>query len=144
MALSGMEIDGIIAHLCSLKGGYCHLEADVIGALCQQVREEFDKYPMLLELSAPINVCGDVHGQFEDLLRIFEACGWPSKHNYLFLGDYVDRGKKSLETISLLFAYKLRYPNQMHLLRGNHECASINKIYGETTYHRHISISIYL
>ncbi|XP_023172641.1 serine/threonine-protein phosphatase PP-Y [Drosophila hydei] len=130
MALSGMEIDGIIAHLCSLKGGYCHLEADVIGALCQQVREEFDKYPMLLELSAPINVCGDVHGQFEDLLRIFEACGWPSKHNYLFLGDYVDRGKKSLETISLLFAYKLRYPNQMHLLRGNHECASINKIYG--------------
>ncbi|ALC42158.1 PpY-55A [Drosophila busckii] len=85
---------------------------------------------MLLEVAAPLNICGDLHGQFEDLLRIFAACGTPPTTRYLFLGDYVDRGKQSLETICLLFAYKVRYPQHVHLLRGNHECASINKLYG--------------
>ncbi|TDG50185.1 hypothetical protein AWZ03_003401 [Drosophila navojoa] len=130
MILTEEDIDGIISQLCGLKAGYCELEADVLAALCERVREEFAQSPMLLEMDGPINVCGDLHGQFEDLLRIFEVCGWPPKHCYLFLGDYVDRGKKSLETMTLLFAYKLRYPRRMHLLRGNHECASINKIYG--------------
>ncbi|KAL0197809.1 hypothetical protein M9458_006349, partial [Cirrhinus mrigala] len=64
----------------------------------------------------------DVHGQYYDLLRLFD--------NYLFLGDYVDRGKQSLETICLLLAYKVKYPENFFLLRGNHECASINRIYG--------------
>jgi serine/threonine-protein phosphatase PP1 catalytic subunit len=86
--------------------------------------------PMLLPLEAPLKVCGDIHGQFHDLLRIFEHCGSPPTANYLFLGDYVDRGKKSIETVCLLFAYKVRYPENFFLLRGNHESPSICRIYG--------------
>jgi len=71
-----------------------------------------------------------VHGQYYDLLRLFEYGGYPPESNYLFLGDYVDRGRQSLETICLLLAYKIKYPENFFLLRGNHECASINRIYG--------------
>ena len=86
--------------------------------------------PVLLELEAPIKICGDVHGQFYDLLRILEFGGYPPDANYLFLGDYVDRGKQSLETICLLLAYKIKYPENFFMTRGNHECSSINRIYG--------------
>ena len=63
-------------------------------------------------------------------MRLFEYGGFPPESNYLFLGDYVDRGKQSLESICLLLAYKIKYPENFFLLRGNHECASINRIYG--------------
>jgi len=86
--------------------------------------------PIFIELESPIKICGDIHGQYYDLLRLFEYGGYPPEANYLFLGDYVDRGKQSLETICLLLAYKIKYPENFFLLRGNHECASINRIYG--------------
>lgn len=85
---------------------------------------------MLLELEAPLKICGDVHGQYSDLLRLFEYGGFPPQANYLFLGDYVDRGKQSLEVICLLLCYKIQYPNNFFILRGNHEAAGINRIYG--------------
>ncbi|KAF1740985.1 hypothetical protein MXB_3087 [Myxobolus squamalis] len=93
-------------------------------------REIFLSQSNLLELEAPIKICGDVHGQYFDLLRMFENGGLPPESNYLFLGDYVDRGKQSLETICLLLSYKIKYPENFFLLRGNHESASINRIYG--------------
>ena len=85
---------------------------------------------MFLEIQAPITVCGDTHGQYTDLLRLFEVGLHPPATNYLFLGDYVDRGKQSIETIALLLAYKIKNPVNFFLLRGNHECGSINRIYG--------------
>ncbi|XP_078589975.1 uncharacterized protein LOC144870093 [Branchiostoma floridae x Branchiostoma japonicum] len=83
-------------------------------------------------ISHPIfsTVPGDIHGQYTDLLRLFEYGGFPSEVNYLFLGDYVDRGKQSLETICLLLAYKIKYPENFVLSRENHKDASINWING--------------
>ena len=86
--------------------------------------------PIFLELDSPINICGDIHGQYYDLLRLFDYGGEPPFANYLFLGDYVDRGKNSLETICLLLAYKIKYRENFFILRGNHESENINKIYG--------------
>ncbi|THG18420.1 hypothetical protein TEA_023764 [Camellia sinensis var. sinensis] len=83
-----------------------------------------DNLPHSLDLK------GDIHGQYPDLLRLFEYGGFPPDSNYLFLGDYVDRGKQSIETICLLLSYKIKFPDNFFLLRGNHECASINRIYG--------------
>ena len=83
-------------------------------------------HPLPLPPSSP----GDIKGQYYDLLRLFENGGFPPEPNYLFLGNYVDHGRQSLETICLLLAYKIKYPENFFLLRGNHECASINRIYG--------------
>lgn len=98
--------------------------------LCQTAKEVFLSQPILLELESPIKICGDIHGQYYDLLRLFEYGGYPPESNYLFLGDYVDRGKQSLETICLLLSYKIKYPENFFMTRGNHECSSINRIYG--------------
>jgi len=106
------------------------LPTNVVTALCTKVREVFMDQEMMIEVDAPINLCGDIHGQFHDLLRVFECTGFPPQANYLFLGDYVDRGKKSLETILMLFAYKIKFPENFFLLRGNHESPSICRIYG--------------
>ncbi|KAG7272678.1 hypothetical protein CRUP_008506 [Coryphaenoides rupestris] len=129
-----LNIDSIIQRLLEVKGSRpgknVQLTENEIRGLCLKSREIFLSQPILLELEAPLKICGDVHGQYYDLLRLFEYGGFPPESNYLFLGDYVDRGKQSLETICLLLAYKVKYPENFFLLRGNHECASINRIYG--------------
>lgn len=84
----------------------------------------------MLELHCPINIVGDIHGQYSDLLRIFEMGGFPPESNYLFLGDYVDRANQGVEVLCLLMCYKLRFPETFFMLRGNHECASLTRIYG--------------
>lgn len=86
--------------------------------------------PVVLELNPPLIIVGDIHGQFFDLLRIFRTCGDPSKTNYLFLGDYVDRGPQSINVICLLLLYKIRYPFNFFILRGNHESFLLNREYG--------------
>ncbi|EEQ36507.1 putative serine threonine-phosphatase PP-Z1 [Clavispora lusitaniae] len=106
------------------------LKNEEISLICAKAREIFLSQPSLLELSSPVKVVGDVHGQYSDLIRIFTKCGFPPSTNYLFLGDYVDRGKQSLETILLLLCYKIKYPENFFLLRGNHECANVTRVYG--------------
>ncbi|KAG4211445.1 hypothetical protein ERO13_A02G105000v2 [Gossypium hirsutum] len=127
-------LDNIIRRLLGTKNGRTTKQVQLTEAeikqLCAASKECFLSQPNLLELEAPIKICGDVHGQFSDLLRLFEYGGYPPTANYLFLGDYVDRGKQSIETICLLLAYKIKYKENFFLLRGNHECASINRIYG--------------
>jgi len=130
----GLEVDEVIDKCLEAKGGkpgkLVQIPEAQVKALCTAVRSVFLDQNSLLELEAPLKICGDVHGQYHDLLRLFEYGGCPPESNYLFLGDYVDRGKQSLETIILLFAYKTKYPENFFLLRGNHECASITRIYG--------------
>ena len=127
------QVDQIISKLLSpatQKKGVAGLSATELAFLMDTSMEILKSQPALLELEAPIQIVGDVHGQFTDLLRLFENCGFPPDANYLFLGDYVDRGKNGLEVIVLLLAYKVKYPENFFLLRGNHECPSINRIYG--------------
>lgn len=133
--IGDIDVDSILDKLLTVRkrhpsGQIVQLPPETLNAICGHVRQTFMNQPMLIELEAPLNLCGDVHGQYHDLLRIFEHGGFPPESNYLFLGDYVDRGKKSLETICLLFAYKLKYPENFFLLRGNHESPSICRIYG--------------
>lgn len=106
------------------------LKNSEIARICHMAREMFLSQPSLLELSPPVKIVGDVHGQYADLLRLFTKCGFPPSANFLFLGDYVDRGKQSLETILLLLCYKIKYPENFFLLRGNHECANVTRVYG--------------
>ncbi|KAF8982080.1 serine/threonine protein phosphatase Pzh1 [Haplosporangium bisporale] len=104
-----MDMDDIISRL--LDAGYSGkiaknicLRNNEIVYICQTAREIFLSQPALIELNAPVKIVGDIHGQYTDLLRMFEMCGFPPSANFLFMGDYVDRGKMSLETILLLLA----------------------------------------
>jgi len=133
-AAADFNIDAVIDKLLAVRGArpgkQVQLTEQEIKSICIHARDVFMQQPILLELEAPIKICGDIHGQYYDLLRLFEYGGFPPEANYLFLGDYVDRGKQSMETICLLLAYKIKYPENFFILRGNHECASINRIYG--------------
>lgn len=128
-------INDYIRRLIAVKSKSCAsrpfcLSNAEISTICQAATSVFMAQPVFLELGTPVKVVGDVHGQFSDLMKIFDLCGMPPKSNYLFLGDYVDRGKQSLETIMLLLCLKIRFPENVFLLRGNHECASVTKVYG--------------
>ena len=129
-----MDVDSIIEKLLSVRGNkpgkQVDLKEEEIKFLIEKSSQIIKDQKMLVDLEAPLHVCGDIHGQYYDLLRIFEHCGYPGEYNYLFLGDYVDRGKQSLETVSLLLAYKIKYPTKVTLLRGNHESSVTNRIYG--------------
>ena len=111
---------------------------ELIASLATECVKILQQQPIILNVRAPVKVFGDIHGQYQDLMRFFDLWGMPSEdingdieaYDYLFLGDYVDRGSHSLETICLLMALKVKYPNQIHLLRGNHEDRWINNAFG--------------
>jgi serine/threonine-protein phosphatase PP1 catalytic subunit len=129
-----LNLESVIEQCLEVKGAKAGKMVNVaegqLKALCSSMREIILAQNTLLEVEAPLKICGDIHGQYHDLLRLFEYGGFPPDSNYLFLGDYVDRGKQSLEVIVLLFAYKIKFSENFFCLRGNHECASITRIYG--------------
>lgn len=133
--IESMDLDDYITRLIDaayagkVTKGVCLKNAEIT-AICAAAQEIFLSQPALLELDAPVKIVGDIHGQYPDLIRLFEMSGAPPSANFLFLGDYVDRGKQSLETILLLLCYKLKYPENFFLLRGNHECANVTRVYG--------------
>jgi serine/threonine-protein phosphatase PP1 catalytic subunit len=129
-----VNVDDIISTLLEVRtakpGKLVKLRESEILGLVRTVKTIFLEQPMLVEVTSPVKVCGDIHGQYYDMLRLFEYGGMPPESSYLFLGDYVDRGRQGIETICLLFALKIKYPSKIFILRGNHESASITRIYG--------------
>ena len=129
------------------KNGKCYeikFTENEIKDIIDKVSPILEKEPSLLHITSPIYICGDIHGQFYDLLTLFEIFSTPQKKKFLFLGDYVDRGKQSLECLLLLLCFKIKYPNNIFLLRGNHESEPINKQYGFfDECRRRLSIRIY-
>jgi len=129
-----MDIDSVIERLLAVKGSrpgsIVQLSDKEAFSLVTESQRIVEDQPVMLEVPAPLQIVGDIHGQYPDLLRLFEFRGMPPDANYLFLGDYVDRGPNGLECMFLLMALKIKYPTQVWLLRGNHECAAINRIYG--------------
>ncbi|KAL3093445.1 hypothetical protein niasHT_027452 [Heterodera trifolii] len=125
-------VDALIAKLSrtTLEQFTSEVSAQDIHKLCDITVSVLQQQSMLIRLQPPVVLCGDIHGQFRDLLRIFKTMGFPPDKKYLFLGDYVDRGTQSLETMVLLFCYKVKYPDSVILLRGNHECSNMNRAYG--------------
>ena len=116
-----------------------NLKPEHIIMLCDFAEDIISKQPMVLNVKAPLKIFGDIHGQFTDLMTFFNLYGVPHEngerkdiehYDYVFLGDFVDRGSHSLETICLLLALKVVYPEQVHLIRGNHEDSQINLNFG--------------
>lgn len=112
-----------------------------VKALCEKVsnKYQFNKFQAKEILSqesnvqpvkCPVTVCGDIHGQFHDLMELFKIGGKSPDTNYLFMGDYVDRGYYSVETVTLLVALKVRFRERITILRGNHESRQITQVYG--------------
>jgi len=99
-------------------------------ALCRIVKSILVEDSNVARVPAPVTVCGDVHGQFHDVLELFKTGGEIPHTSYIFMGDFVDRGYYSLETLTLLLLMKARYPSNITLLRGNHESRAITQIYG--------------
>ncbi|KAF1794632.1 Serine-threonine protein phosphatase, N-terminal [Phytophthora cactorum] len=152
MASSGLEpidVDSIIEKLLSVRGArpgkQVNLSETEIRGLCLHAREVFLAQPILVELEAPIKICGiragtssltlflraagDIHGQYYDLLRLFEYGGFPRTPTTCF-SDYVDRGKQSLETICLLLAYKIKYPENFFILRAPLQHQALEDLHG--------------
>nr|XP_013810590.1 PREDICTED: uncharacterized protein LOC106494814 [Apteryx mantelli mantelli] len=106
------------------------LSESQVRSLCEKAKEILTKESNVQEVRCPVTVCGDVHGQFHDLMELFRIGGKSPDTNYLFMGDYVDRGYYSVETVTLLVALKVRYPERITILRGNHESRQITQVYG--------------
>ncbi|XP_075590998.1 uncharacterized protein LOC142597865 [Dermatophagoides farinae] len=120
------DIDQIISTLrkCEL------IPEESVKTLCITAETLLRSEPNVINIQTPVTICGDIHGQFYDLIELFCVGGDVQDTNYLFLGDFVDRGFYSIESFLLLLAYKVRYPSRVTLLRGNHESRQITQVYG--------------
>lgn len=107
-----------------------HLPEPDLKKLCNYVKSILIEESNVQPVASPVTVCGDIHGQFHDLLQLFKTGGEMPKTRYIFMGDFVDRGYNSLETFTYLMLLKARYPEHIILLRGNHESRQITQIYG--------------
>lgn len=117
------------AWLAKLSRGTPLSETEV-KALCDKARDCLMNESNVQPVSVPVTVCGDIHGQWHDLMELYRIGGSAPDTNYLFMGDYVDRGYYSVETVSMLVCLKVRYPDRIYILRGNHESRQITQVYG--------------
>eukprot|EP01017_Pseudomicrothorax_dubius_P027791 TRINITY_DN3244_c0_g2_i1.p1 TRINITY_DN3244_c0_g2~~TRINITY_DN3244_c0_g2_i1.p1 ORF type:complete len:303 (-),score=55.18 TRINITY_DN3244_c0_g2_i1:185-1093(-) len=113
----------------TLRGAGCLTERD-LRLVCERVKEILIEESNVQPVIAPVTVCGDIHGQFFDLLELFRTGGEIPQTNYIFIGDFVDRGWNSVETFEYLLCLKAKYPGHITLLRGNHESRQITTAYG--------------
>jgi len=121
-----MDIDWCIAEVTK---GNC-LPERIFKSLCDICMEILAEESNVQPVETPVNICGDIHGQFYDVLKLFTVGGSLPETSYIFIGDYVDRGYHSIETMQLLLCYKAKYPGRITLLRGNHESRAITQFYG--------------
>jgi len=119
------DIDLLISHL-NLEGA---LSQELLLDIVKRASDLFASEPNLMKLNDPLTVVGDIHGQYFDLVKLIEVGGAPSDTQYIFLGDYVDRGSFSIEVVATLFSIKIKYPKRLRMLRGNHECRQMTTFF---------------
>ncbi|OQR94791.1 serine/threonine-protein phosphatase ppe1 [Achlya hypogyna] len=122
-------MDGPDMWIANLREGKILTELQ-LKMVCEMVKEILVEESNVQAVSSPVTVCGDIHGQFYDLLELFRVGGELPTTNYVFMGDFVDRGNNSVETFELLLCLKARYPDRITLLRGNHESRQVTQVYG--------------
>lgn len=127
--LSGQEAIARDAQITQLSDCKVLTEDEVV-ELAAKCKELLQQEANVTHVRAPVVVVGDTHGQFHDLMEIFKIAGKAPDTNYLFLGDYVDRGYYSVETVCMVIALKVRYPSRIVMIRGNHESRQITQVYG--------------
>ncbi|KAL4461075.1 hypothetical protein ABPG74_016547 [Tetrahymena malaccensis] len=125
--MGALDIDGYLENL--KKGKYCLPERD-LRRICEKVKELLAEESNVQPVNSPVNICGDIHGQFFDVLELFRKGGDLPENKYIFIGDFVDRGHNSVETIEYLLCLKAKYPQCITLLRGNHESRQTTQAYG--------------
>ncbi|KAI9261231.1 Metallo-dependent phosphatase-like protein [Helicostylum pulchrum] len=121
-----MDIDACIESIKECK----YLSENDMRQVCNKLKEILAEESTVVPVNAPVTLCGDIHGQFYDLIKIFEVGGDLPNTSYIFMGDFVDRGRYSLETLTLLLLYKIKYPDRITLTRGNHESRNVTRVYG--------------
>jgi serine/threonine-protein phosphatase 4 catalytic subunit len=124
--MSDLDLDDLLSRLRKL---IIPKESE-IKILCDKAKDLIIKLPNVAILECPITVCGDIHGQFDDLMELFNVGGEIPETNYIFMGDFVDRGINSVETFLFFLVLKVKYPDRITLLRGNHESRQITQVYG--------------
>ena len=127
--LTHSEIETIDGHIDTIMNGNTLTENEV-KELCEKAKEILSEESNVAPVKAPVTICGDIHGQFHDLLELFKIGGMPPDTNYLFMGDYVDRGYYSVECVTLLISLKVRFRDRITITRGNHESRQITQVYG--------------